>query len=139
MFRVILVILTLIELEPKSLKQLCRLAILRHVTRLRYALLPALPLPTHLQVLCIVFYHSYHPLRQYTAVQDYVAHYREWGPPPPPLPLQCGQARPQQPTCSAPVQPNTVSINGRRVILCSFNGVVFQVCRLSVDKGCVRH
>ena len=38
------------ELEPSLLKDLCRMTILRHVTRSQYTLLSSLPLPKHLQV-----------------------------------------------------------------------------------------
>lgn len=79
------------------------------------------------------------------SLQDYVAHYREWGPPPTPLPLQCGQARvskAQQP-CGHDAQsgslPDAVSINGRRVFLCSFNGVVFQVTTHSLLRWNIFH
>ena len=77
----------------------------------------------------------------YTSCQEYVAHYREWGPLPAPLPLHCAQTqqdRPQQlpsPARQSGPMANAVSINGRRVFLCSFNGVVFQVRQLSYCLG----
>ena len=70
-----------------------------------------------------------------------MAHYREWGPQPAPLPLHCAQTqqdRPQQlpsPAKQSGPMANAVSINGRRVFLCSFNGVVFQVCQSSYCLG----
>lgn len=41
---------TFVELEPDSLKHLCRMAVLKHMTRQYYSLLPFLPLPLHLKV-----------------------------------------------------------------------------------------
>ena len=51
-----------------------------------------------------------------------------------PLPLKCNEG--SVTTGNKPSHDSmtdTVSMNGRRVLLCSFNGVVFQVCSLIVS------
>ena len=60
-----------------------------------------------------------------------MAHFREWSPPPMPFPLKCNEesvATGNKPSHDS--MTDTVSINGRRILLCSFNGVVFQVRNL---------
>ena len=73
--------------EPHSLKQLCRLAILHYLTRPRYSLISSLPLPNHLKV--IVYYYAYMQhttiavLHWYTSVDHFI---HSFPPHPPSLP-----------------------------------------------------
>lgn len=115
-----------IPVEPHSLKQLCRLAVLGYIHRERYSDIPRLPLPPHLK--------------------DYVSHYHDWPPTPPPIRTQCPIIRSKEEgsgdddngrkrrrgdsthnSRAPPQMAHAVSINGRRMLLCNFNGIIFQV------------
>ena len=78
-----------------------------------------------------------------------MSHYREWGPPPSPIKTLCpidhakkaereakreenndrhgNAASGNGPSRNAPSFAQSVDLNGRRVLLCNFNGITFQV------------